>query len=217
MKQTNRIKFTRQINQNKPLNFKFNGHNYQGYDGDTLASALLANNIKLVGRSFKYHRPRGIMSSGSEESNALVQISPNSAYTLPNLQATKVELYEGLVCESVNCWPSPKFDFLSINSVLHRILPAGFYYKTFMWPLKAWKFYEYFIRRAAGLGKSPTEPDPDHYDKITMHCDILVIGGGPSGLAAALASSKAGARTILVDENPHLGGQLLKENQILIG
>jgi len=213
MSQPNRLPHFDKFDKARPLNFIFNGRHLQGYQGDTLASALIANGIKLIGRSFKYHRPRGVMGSGSEETNALVQLEPQTPSTLANIQATKVELYEGLKAKSVNCWPNPEWDILSILSIFHRILPAGFYYKTFMWPQKAWRFYEYFIRKAAGLGQSPSTHDPDYYDKINISCDVLVIGGGPSGLSAALASSDAGATTILVDEQPSLGGQLLNEHQ----
>ena len=199
------------INREKPINFQFNGQALAGFQGDTLASALLANGIHLVGRSFKYHRPRGIFASGSEEPNALVQLELGSR-TLPNHQATQIQLYEGLTAYSVNCWPSPKFDLMAINNLFHRLIPAGFYYKTFMWPKGGWKFYEYFIRRAAGLGHSPKLPDPDIYDQMNIHADILIIGGGPSGLAAAAKASNSGARVIIADDKPQLGGRLLSEN-----
>jgi sarcosine oxidase subunit alpha len=199
------------IDRSKPLTFTFNGRQYKGYKGDTLASALLANGINLIARSFKYHRPRGIMSAGPEETNAIVQLEPGSAQTLANHQATRIELYDGLVAASVNCWPSPEFDLMAVNSWFHRLMPAGFYYKTFMWPAKGWKFYEHFIRRAAGLGHCPTEPDPDYYDKINAHCDVLIVGGGPAGLMAALTAGRTGARVILAEQQSDLGGQLLNE------
>ena len=138
-----------------------------------LASALLANDIHLVGRSFKYHRPRGIMTSGSEEPNAIVQVNNNTALTEPNVRATELEIYHGLEATSQNCWPSVNFDIGGINNFLSPLLPAGFYYKTFMWPANFWEKYEYVIRHSAGLGKSPTEPDPDIYDHKYIHCDVL--------------------------------------------
>jgi len=196
------------IDRSTPIAFTFNGRQLTGYQGDTLASALLANGIALVGRSFKYHRPRGIMTAGAEEPNALVQVGAGDR-TEPNIRATQIELYEGLTASSQNCWPSVEFDIGEANSVLSKLFPAGFYYKTFMWPPSFWMKYEYFIRRAAGLGVAPTEPDPDHYDKTFAHCDVLVIGGGPAGLAAALAAGRSGARVILCDEQQEFGGALL--------
>ena len=154
--------------------------------------ALLANGVHLVGRSFKYHRPRGIFSTGVEEPNALVQLEIG-AYTEPNRRATEVELYDGLVAHSQNRWPSLKVDVGVVNSWLSRLFPAGFYYKTFMWPASLWMTYEKFIRRAAGLGKSPMHLDPDHYDKLHAHCDVLVVGGGPAGLRAACSAARCGA------------------------
>ncbi|MBM3651190.1 MAG: FAD-dependent oxidoreductase, partial [Alphaproteobacteria bacterium] len=172
------------------------------------ASALIANGVHLVGRSFKYHRPRGIMAAGAEEPNALVQLRTGER-TEPNARATMAELFDGLIATSQNCWPSVGFDLGAINDIASRILPAGFYYKTFMWPPSAWMFYERFIRRAAGLGQAPDDPDPDHYDKRYAPCDVLVIGAGPAGLAAALAAGRAGARVVLCDEQAEMGGQLL--------
>ncbi|MEJ2177601.1 MAG: 2Fe-2S iron-sulfur cluster-binding protein, partial [Gammaproteobacteria bacterium] len=151
------------LNRSKKIRFWYDNKGYEGYEGDTLASALLANGVHLVARSFKYHRPRGIYTAGSEEPNALVQLE-SGAHTEPNRRATEVELYEGLTAASQNCWPSVGFDIGAINSKVARLLPAGFYYKTFMWPAALWTTYEKFIRKAAGLGKSPTEIDPDHYD-----------------------------------------------------
>ena len=180
------------INREQRLSFSFNGKRMAGYAGDTLASALLANGVRLVGRSFKYHRPRGIFASGSEEPNALVQLG-RGARTLPNQQATKVELYDGLEAESINCWPGPEFDLMSVMGMFHRLMPAGFYYKTFMWPAPLWPLYEHIIRSAAGLSNAPTAPDPDHYDKMNAYCDVLIVGAGPAGLAAALAATRAGA------------------------
>jgi sarcosine oxidase subunit alpha len=196
------------IDRNRPLNFTFNGRPMQGFQGDTLASALLANGVTVVGRSFKYHRPRGIVASGAEEPNAIVQLGSRGR-TLPNYRATQVELYQGLDASSVNSWPSLEFDLLAVNGRLSRFLPAGFYYKTFMWPRSLWKTYEHFIRKSSGLGVAPSEPDPDRYDKRHAHYDVVVIGGGPSGLAAALAAGRAGAQVLIADDHPEFGGRLL--------
>ena len=198
------------LDRSKTIRFWFNDTAYEGYRGDTLASALLANGVQLVGRSFKYHRPRGVYSAGSEEPNALVQLE-SGPHTEPNRRATEVELYEGLRATSQNCWPSVNFDIGAINSVLAPFFPAGFYYKTFMWPASLWMTYEKFIRKAAGLGKSPEEIDPDFYDKTFAHCDVLVIGGGPAGIQAAYAAGKSGARVMLVEEKCDFGGSLLNE------
>ena len=195
------------IDRSRPIGFSFNGRRYSGYAGDTLASALLANGVHLVGRSFKYHRPRGILSAGTEEPNALVQLE-SGRRGLPNLKATRVELYDGLTASSVNCWPSVGFDLAAVNDLAHRLIPAGFYYKTFMWPHRGWHFYERFIRRMAGLGQAPDGPDPDRYERMNAHCDVLVVGAGPAGLAAAVAAGRSGARVILADEDARLGGTL---------
>jgi heterotetrameric sarcosine oxidase alpha subunit len=197
------------IDRSQPLIFAFDGKAYEGYAGDTLASALLANGVHLVARSFKYHRPRGILCSGSDEPNALLQLA-RGARTEPNVLATMQELFEGLVASSQNRWPSLGFDVGAINDALSRLLPAGFYYKTFMWPPtpRWWLRYEHLIRRAAGMGRTATEPDPDHYEHQYAHCDVLVIGGGAAGLAAARAAAQAGARVIVCDENPAFGGDL---------
>src|SRR3984893_1272839 len=205
------------IDRKELLSFHFDGRPFQGYRGDTLASALLANGVHLVGRSFKYHRPRGIFSAGTEEPNALVTISRDAARTTPNLRATQVELYHGLNAYSQNRWPSLEFDVGRINDALSRFFPAGFYYKTFMWPRGAWKaLYEPLIRRAAGLGKAPTQPDPDRYAHRYAHCDVLIVGAGPAGLAAALTAADAGARVILCDEQCELGGSLLSDPAVSI-
>src|ERR1700755_1163781 len=158
------------IDRDQPLRFTFNNQTYYGYKGDTLASALIANGVALVGRSFKYHRPRGIMTAGSEEPNGLVQLG-EGARTEPNIRAPQIELFDGLVAKSQNCWPSIDFDIGETNSLFSRIFPAGFYYKTFMWPKSGWMKYEYFIRKAAGLGEGPIDPDPDRYDKDVALCD----------------------------------------------
>ena len=207
-----RVKTSKFIDETYRVSFKFNGSRYYGYKGDTLASALLANDIHLVGRSFKYHRPRGIMTSGSEEPNAIVQLHNNSDRTEPNVRATEIEIYEGLEASSQNCWPSVNFDIGGINNLLSPLLPAGFYYKTFMWPASFWEKYEYFIRKSAGLGKSPTTPDPDIYEHEYIHCDVLIVGAGISGIMAAKTAAKNGLKTLLVDEKPNLGGSTVYQN-----
>ena len=194
------------------LSFKFNGQKLFGFKGDTLASALLANNIHLVGRSFKYHRPRGIMTCGSEEPNAIVQIENDPSLTEPNVRATEIELYEGLEASSQNCWPSVNFDIGGINNYLSPLLPAGFYYKTFMWPPSFWKKYEFFIRHSAGLGKSPTKPDSDIYDHQYKHCDLLVVGGGISGILSAKLAADKGLDTMLIDDKNYLGGSTIYQD-----
>jgi sarcosine oxidase, subunit alpha len=200
------------LDRSRPLRFAFDGRSYEGFAGDTLASGLLANGVHLVSRSFKYHRPRGILAAGSEEPNALVTVRRDAARCTPNLRATQVELYDGLVAESQNRWPSLKRDVGRVNDLLSPFFPAGFYYKTFMWPRNAWKaLYEPFIRRAAGLGLAPRRPDPDRYAHRYAHCDVLVVGAGPSGLAAALAAAQAGSRVMLCDEQAEFGGSLLTD------
>ena len=202
------------IDRGRLIGFSFNGEHYTGYAGDTLASALLAHGVRLVGRSFKYHRPRGVMTDGVEEPNALVQLGIGATGE-PNARATCVEIHDGLVAASQNCWPNVRFDAGAVNGLLGALFPAGFYYKTFMWPGRWWMRYEYFIRRAAGLGRAPTGPDPDTYDKSYAHCDVLVVGAGPSGLAAAHAAGRTGARVLLVDERPEPGGHLLGARQAI--
>ena len=197
------------IDRNKRLRFTFDGRRYEGFAGDTLASALIANGRHLMGRSFKYRRPRGILTAGSEEPSALVRLG-EGARAEPNLRATQVELYDGLTAAAINAWPGASFAIGAWTGRLAPLLPAGFYYKTFLWPASFWKaFYEPAIRRMAGLGRAPDGPDPDRYDKMHVHCDVLVAGGGPSGIAAALAASETGARVVLMDERPVLGGALL--------
>ena len=202
------------IDRERPVSFSFDGQTYSGHAGDTLASALLANGVRLVGRSFKYHRPRGVMTDGVEEPNALVQLGIGAS-SEPNARATQVEIHDGLTAASQNCWPSVRFDAGAVNGLLGALLPAGFYYKTFMWPGRWWMKYEYFIRRAAGLGRAPSGPDPDSYDKSYGHCDVLVIGAGPSGLAAAHAAGRTGARVLVVDERSEPGGHLLGTRQAI--
>jgi len=198
------------IERARALRFQFDGREYSGFAGDTLASALLANGVHLVGRSFKYHRPRGILSAGPEEPNALVAIRRDAARITPNLRATEVELYDGLEAYSQNRWPSLALDTGAVSGLLAPLIPAGFYYKTFMWPRGAWhRLYEPRIRAAAGLGRAPDRPDPDTYCNRFAHCDVLVVGSGPAGLAAARAAASSGARVILCDEQPQLGGSLL--------
>lgn len=209
--QSHRLSSGGQIDRKQPLGFTFDGRKMVGFAGDTLASALVANGVKLVGRSFKYHRPRGILTAGAEEPNALVELR-GGARREPNTRATTTELYDGLAADSQNRWPSLRHDVMAVNSLFSPIFVAGFYYKTFMWPAKLWeKLYEPAIRRAAGLGKASGEADPDHYEKAWAHCDVLVVGSGPAGLAAALAAGRAGARVILAEEDSRLGGRLLSE------
>lgn len=194
------------------LRFQFNGRPYQGFAGDTLASALLANGVQLVARSFKYHRPRGILAAGSDEPSALVTVVRDAGRHTPNLRATQIELYDGLLAYSQNHFPSLGFDLGAVNDLLAPLLPAGFYYKTFKWPVWAWHHvYEPLIRRAAGHGRAPTLPDPDRYAHRYAHCDVLVIGAGPAGLAAAQQAALSGARVIVCDEQAALGGSLLSE------
>jgi sarcosine oxidase, subunit alpha len=204
------------VDLSQPINFQFNGKSYVGFSGDTVASALLRNGIHWVARSWKYHRPRGIVAAGVEEPNALLQLG-SGAHTIANARATQVELYEGLEASSVNAWPSLKWDLLKITGWFSRWLPAGFYYKTFMWPQSFWMKYEHFIRKASGLGQAPNLPDPDRYEKLNAHCDVLIAGAGPSGMMAALAAGRAGARVILADEQAQLGGSLLHSMQMIDG
>jgi len=197
------------VDRSQSVPFEFDGVSYEGYAGDTLASALLANGVHLVARSFKYHRPRGIVCAGVDEPNALVQLG-RGARSEPNVRATTQELYAGLRAASQNRWPSLSFDVGAINDAMSRFIPAGFYYKTFMWPPspKWWLRYEHVIRRVAGMGVTASLPDPDSYEHQYAHCDVLVIGAGPAGLAAARSAAHAGARVIVCDENPMLGGGL---------
>ncbi len=215
-RQLNRLATGGRIQRDQPLDFSFDGTAYQGFAGDTLASALLANGVKLVGRSFKYHRRRGIYSAGPEEPSALMQLR-RGARTEPNTPATMVELFTGLEADSQNRWPSLAFDWRAINQKFSAFLPAGFYYKTFMWPPKLWMFYESQIRKAAGLGLAPIAADPDHYAFEFAHCDVLVAGSGPAGLSAALAAARTGARVVLADERAELGGSALWERNHIGG
>jgi sarcosine oxidase subunit alpha len=208
MSQKDRLATGGRINRAIVLTFTFNGKTYTGHQGDTLASALLANGVHFVARSWKYHRPRGIVTADVAEPNAVVQLE-TGAHTVPNARATEIELYQGLVATSVNAKPSIEKDRMAVNQKFARFIPAGFYYKTFMWPRKFWPKYEEVIRDAAGLGKAPEHLDADRYDKCFAHCDVLVVGGGPSGLASAHTAALSGARVILVDDQPELGGSLL--------
>ena len=181
------------IDRSSNLTFSFDGKAYSGHQGDTLASALIANGVHLMGRSFKYHRPRGVLAAGAAEPNALVELREGGRREA-NTRATVIELYDGLVAKSQNRWPSLNFDIGAVNSLASSIFVAGFYYKTFMWPKSFWeKIYEPMIRRAAGLGSATHEADPDKYEKSYGHCDLLVIGSGPAGLMAALTAGRAGA------------------------
>ena len=212
MSQDFRIKEKGYINRNKIINFKFNGKNYTGYEGDTLASALLANGIHLVGRSFKYHRPRGFFAAGVDEPNAKLQVQLNG-HSEPNVNATEIELVEGISATSQNCWPSVEFDVGAINNLLQKFFPAGFYYKTFMWPKSFWyKIYEPFIRKAAGLGIASTKKDTERYEHKFEYCDLLVTGSGPAGLASAYAAAKSGAKVILAEDKHRFGGSLLMDD-----
>lgn len=205
------------IDRSERLSFTFDGKRMIGVEGDSLASALLANGQMLMGRSFKYHRPRGVLSAGASECNALMTIGQGGR-TEPNTRATMQELYQGLVAQSQNRWPSLNIDVGSLNRLLSPFLSAGFYYKTFMWPAGLWeKLYEPLIRRAAGLGKATYEADPDRYEKCWAYCDLLIVGGGATGLAAAVTAGRTGARVILVDENAMIGGGLLSETATIGG
>ena len=210
-RQPNRTATGGRIDRSKTLQFRFEGQRYAGHTGDTLASALLANGVKLVGRGFKYHRPRGIFTAGVEEPSALVTIG-RGGRTEPNAPATVTELHDGLEARSQNAWPSLGFDIMAATGFFKPILGAGFYYKTFMGPTKkSWMVFEPFIRRAAGLGAAARERDPDRYEKVNAFTDVLVVGGGPAGLAAALAAGRMGARVVLAEQGPEFGGELLDE------
>ncbi len=204
------------INRNKKISFIFNEKKYFGYEGDTLASALLANGVHLVGRSFKYHRPRGFFGAGVDEPYAIVQMNRNNEVD-PNVRATEQELFEGLEAKSVNCWPNVDFDIGAINNFLNKFFPAGFYYKTFMWPKSFWyKIYEPIIRKAAGFGAASIKHDKERYEHKYEYCDLLIAGSGPSGLASAYAAAQNGARVILAEDKSRFGGSLLT-SEVTIG
>ena len=205
------------INREKTLNFKFDGRSYKGFEGDTVASALLASGKKIFGRSFKYHRPRGVLTAGSEEPNALITVG-QGAFQDPNVRATTQEIFEGLITKSQNNWPNLQYDILSVNDLFSNFLGAGFYYKTFMWPKSFWeKIYEPFIRRAAGLGALSGLHNSDTYEKAYAFCDLLIIGGGPSGLMAAKIAAEAGLDVILAEQEPIFGGRLNSETEKVDG
>lgn len=215
--QPNRLAGAGRLTPANPVRFSFDGDTYHGLAGDTLASALLANDIHLVGRSFKYHRPRGILTAGPEEPNALVGIARGAARRQPNVRATVQEIHDGLDATSQNRWPSLTADVGEVNDWMSPVFAAGFYYKTFMWPKKAWDtVYEPIIRRAAGLGVAPDQPDPDRYAARYAHCDVLVCGGGAAGLSAALAAAESGASVIVCDERAAPGGALAFETDARI-
>ena len=204
------------IDRSQPLSFRFDGRRYEAYAGDTLASALLANGVDIVGRSFKLHRPRGIVAMDAAEPNAIVQVG-SGAHTEPNLRATQVELYDGLEARSTRGWPGLRFDIGALNDRLSALFAAGFYYKTFMRPRRAWQLYEKLIRRSAGFGTAPEQPDPDDYAHRNAHCDVLVVGAGPAGLTAARVAAEAGARVLLVDERAAPGGSLAGSGEAVDG
>ena len=218
MSQINRLKDTTQnrIDTSKRITFSFNDKYYVGYHGDTIASALLANGVNVVGRSFKYGRPRGIIAAGAEEPNAILQLGRTEETQVPNIRATQQQIYEGLVCYSTNGWPSTERDVMGLmGKAFGRFIPPGFYYKTFMAPRSLWMSYEKLIRKGAGLGRSPKKPDPDIYDVVNQTADVLVVGAGPAGLTAALNLVKSGARVILADEQSEFGGNLLSQIDLL--
>jgi len=206
-----RLQNNKNIDQTKKISFFFDGKKYYGHEGDTLASALLSNGVHLIGRSFKYHRPRGIISAGCEEPNGIVQLELNE-FTEPNRRATEVILYDGLIAKSQNRWPSVRYDFGAINDLLAPFFPAGFYYKTFMWPPKFWKTYEHVIRHAAGLGNSPKKDDPHKYEHYHYHCDTLIVGSGVSGLYAAKIAASKNQKVLLVEQDNVIGGSILSSN-----
>jgi len=218
MTQINRLATGGRVNRDRPLSFKWRGKTLTGYEGDTLASALLANGVSVVARSFKYSRPRGIVAAGAEEPNAIMQLGATEATQIPNVRATQQALYDGLVAAPTSGWPSLRFDLMGlVGQVAGKAMPPGFYYKTFMFPQSFWMTYEKFIRRAAGFGRAPRERDPDQYDKVNQHCDVLIVGGGPAGLMAALVAAKSGARVIIADEQEEFGGQLLSSHEFIDG
>ncbi|MEI2264868.1 sarcosine oxidase subunit alpha family protein [Erwinia sp. CGal63] len=218
MKQVNRLNAGGRVDRARKLTFRFNGEVLEGYAGDTLASALLANGIDIVNRSFKYSRPRGIVAAGAEEPNAIVQLGSKEAEQIPNIRATQQALYQGLEARSTNGWPNVRHDAMGVaGKLLGRFMPPGFYYKTFKRPASMWMTYEKYIRKGAGLGRSPQEADPDIYDNFNQYCEVLIIGAGPAGLAAALAAGQSGVRVILADEQEEMGGSLLESREKLDG
>lgn len=216
MVQQNRLVKGGRVEHNSALNFHYNGKSYSGLLGDTLASALLANGIDVIGRSFKYSRPRGIVAAGAEEPNAIMQLGATPETQVPNVRATQQELYSGLVASSTNGWPNVEFDMMgALGTVGAKVMPPGFYYKTFMYPQSMWQTYEKYIRKAAGLGRSPLESDPDRYDHYNQHADLVIVGAGAAGLSAALVAARSGARVIIADEQAEFGGALLHSNALI--
>jgi sarcosine oxidase subunit alpha len=218
MTQSNRLNAGGRVNRDKPIRFTFNDKHYTGYEGDTVASALLANGVDVVGRSFKYSRPRGIVTADAQEPNGILQTGSNDASTVPNPKATQAALHPNMVCRSTNGWPNVDTDLMGlVGKVGGAAMPPGFYYKTFMYPQSMWMSYEKVIRKGAGLGASPTQGDPDIYDKFNHHCDIMVVGAGPAGLSAAVTAARAGCRVIIADEQEEMGGSLLCSTQSING
>jgi len=218
MTQQNRLPNGGRLSRSRPVTFKHNGTSYSGFEGDTLASALLANGVDVIGRSFKYSRPRGIVAAGADEPNAVLQLGATEATQVPNVRATQQELFDGLVSASTNGWPNVDNDMMSyLGKFGGRMMPVGFYYKTFMYPASLWKTCEKFIRKAAGLGRSPNENDPDAYDQFNQHADVMIVGAGSAGLSAALAAGRAGADVILADEQAEFGGMLLHSSELIDG
>ncbi|ESR22830.1 sarcosine oxidase subunit alpha family protein [Lutibaculum baratangense] len=199
------------VDRSRLVTFRFDGREYTGHPGDTLASALIAGGTHMVARSFKYHRPRGILGAGVEDPAALVEIG-SGIHRDPNVRVTEAEIHDGLEAHAQNVWPSLTFDVGEANDLLWRFFPAGFYYKTFMGGPRGWMTWEPFIRRAAGMGRAPDGPDPDPYEQTNRHCDVLVVGAGPAGLMAALSAARSGARVILAEETAALGGRLLSRD-----
>ena len=218
MAQVNRLTNGGRINRDQPVSFIFGDQRYQGYAGDTLASALLANGVDLVGRSFKYSRPRGLVTAGADEPNGIVQLGATEATQTPNVRATQQALYDGLKARPTNGWPNADSDLMSlVGKIGGQMMPPGFYYKTFMFPESLWMTYEKFIRKAAGFGRSSTERDPDIYDHYNQHCDVLIVGAGAAGLSAALVAGASGVRVMLVDEQEEMGGALLHSDATING
>jgi sarcosine oxidase subunit alpha len=211
---SHRLPIGGRIDRSRKLEFRCNGRDYLGYEGDTLASALLANGVGIVGRSFKFHRPRGVLSCGVEETNALFRVDTRGL-SVPLVRATLQPLLDGLVAETENAWPNVEFDFGRLLDFTHRLWPAGFYNKTFKWP--SWRAFERAVRRSAGSGRLPADSDPTRYFQHNLHCDVLVIGGGPAGLAAALAVGRAGARVVIAELEPRLGGALQAGDELIDG